>query len=67
MAENDELKGMGPVEVVSEFRKGCTNTIGKAPETCSECLSAASQIMQGFGFSEEEAISLLSDRKLDPE
>ena len=60
--DTEIVTGMGPVEIVAEFRKGCVDTqIGRrAPETCTECLQNAVRVMTRHGFTEAEAVALLS-------
>jgi hypothetical protein len=61
-AATREMQGMGPVEVVQEFQKGCvdTKTRGEPAHTCSECFSAAIELLMKQGFKKDEAASLLS-------
>ena len=50
---------MSPDDIVLEFRKGCSNTVGLKPEDCDHCLGTALGLLLVHGFSGEEALSLL--------
>ena len=53
------VPAMSPDDIVLEFRKGCSNTVGGKPEDCDHCLGTALGLLLVHGFSGEEALSLL--------
>lgn len=59
------IPAMSPDDIVREFRKGCSNTVGRKPEDCDHCLGVALALLLAHDFTGHEALSLLKATPID--